>query len=186
MSKKALKQVKKQFKSAVLDTHSALGDDTVILARESLRELAQYLRDDPELRFEMLMDVTVVDYLGARAEDAPRFEVVYHFLSLTHRHRLRVKVPLMADDATLDTLSDIYPASDWAERECYDMYGVRFNGHPDLRRILLYEEFEGYPLRKDYGLHASQPRVDLLEVERPTTNMYPPNFGEYGPEKENR
>lgn len=186
MSKKALKQVKKQFKSAVLDTHSALGDDTIILEREVIRDVALYLRDDPSLTFEMMVDITVVDYLGVRPPEEPRFEVVYHFLSLTHRHRLRVKVPMSADDLTLDTISDIYPAAEWGERECYDMYGARFNGHPDLRRLLNYEEFEGYPLRKDYGLHDSQPRVDLLAQERPATNLYPPNFGEYGPEKENR
>ena len=186
MSKKALKRVKKKFKKAVIDTHSDFGDDTIVIDRSVLRECARFLREDEKCSFEMLVDVTAVDYLGMRDENEPRYEVVYHFLSLTHKHRLRVKVPLEANDVNVDTISDIYLAANWGERECYDMYGVAFKGHPDLRRVLLYEEFEGYPLRKDYHIHGSQPRVDLLEIERPTTNMYQPNFGEYGPEKENR
>jgi len=185
MSKKALKLVKKAFKKHVVDTHSNFGDDTIVIERDVIRDVAEHLKNEGKLAFEMMVDVTVVDYLGHRPDDE-RFEVVYHFLSLTHLHRLRVKAKLPADDPTIDTISDIYASANWGEREAYDMYGVRFNGHPDLRRILLYEEFEGFPLRKDYDIHGSQPRVDLLELERPTTNMYSPNYGEYGPEKENR
>lgn len=182
MSEKALKRVQKKFRHAVIDTHAQCGDHTVIVQRDAIRDLAETLRDDPELSFEMLVDITAVDYLPR----TPRFEVVYHFLSISQRQRLRVKVPLEESDLHIDTLADIYLAAEWGEREAYDMYGVIFDGHPDLRRILMYEEFEGFPLRKDYPLLGSQPRIDLLEEERPTTNMYQPNYGEYGPEKENR
>lgn len=183
MSKAALDLVTKRFAKSVKASHAQHGDETVVVDRAIIHELAAFLRDEPALAFEMLSDITAVDYLGHKE---PRFEVVYHFLSLSKRHRLRVKVPLAEDALELDTLCELYPSANWAEREVFDMYGIRFAKHPDLRRILMYEEFEGYPLRKDYPLHGSQPRIDLLDVERPNTNMYSPNFGEYGPAKENR
>ena len=183
MSKKALNRVKKLFKKSIIETHNYLGDETLVVKREVIHELVEALRDDDKLGFEMLSDVTAVDWLQEREA---RFEVVYHFLSLENQWRIRIKVPVPEDDPTLDSVSDLYASANWAEREVFDMYGVRFNNHPDMRRILLYEEFEGHPLRKDYPLMKSQPRIDLLDVERPTTNMYRPNFGEYGPEKENR
>jgi NADH-quinone oxidoreductase subunit C len=107
---------------------------------------------------DMLTDLTVVDYLG----QTPRFEVVYHLYSVTHRHRLRVKVPVA--DATesecwVDSATGLWQSANWAEREAWDLYGVRFRGHPDLRRILMYDEFKGHPLRKDYPQNARQPLV---------------------------
>ena len=182
MSKQVLETVCEKFRASVLDSHSQCGDETVIIEAAALRDLMLYLRDDPEMAFEMLIDVTVVDYLPRE----PRFEVVYHLLSLQKRHRLRVKVPIAESVCEVESLWDVYGSAEWGEREAWDMYGVRFTNHPDLRRLLMYEEFEGHPLRKDYGLQAAQPRIDLLAEERPTTNMYNPNFGEYGPEKENR
>ncbi|OIP35634.1 MAG: hypothetical protein AUK47_16325 [Deltaproteobacteria bacterium CG2_30_63_29] len=182
MSKKALNRVKKQFKKQLIDTHSQCGDETIIVGRESLHEVVAFLKTDAETSFDMLSDVTAVDWLGVR--DDYRFEVVYHFLSLSLRQRMRVKVPLTDADPTIDSISDLYHSANWAEREVFDMYGIRFNGHPDPRRMLLYEEFEGHPLRKDYSILASQPRIDLLDVERPTTNLYQPNYGEYGLAKE--
>jgi NADH-quinone oxidoreductase subunit C len=107
---------------------------------------------------EMLSDMTVVDYLGQE----PRFEAVYHLYSLTHKHRVRVKAPIKdasEQECWIDTVSDLWAAANWAEREAWDLYGVRFRGHPDLRRILMYDEFEGHPLRKDYPQNARQPLV---------------------------
>ena len=107
--------------------------------------------------------MTVVDYLGRE----PRFEVVYHLASIdTERHgtepcelrrRLRLKVPVAEDPCELRSVVELWPAANWMEREAWDLYGVRFEGHPDLRRILLYEEFQGHPLRKDYPKERRQP-----------------------------
>jgi NADH-quinone oxidoreductase subunit C len=130
------------------------------------------LRDDPKLRFEMLSDLTVVDWLG----QDPRFEVVYQLYSVTHKHRIRIKagVPEAADECWIDSACSLWYAANWAEREAYDLYGVKFRGHPDLRRILMYEEFVGYPLRKDYPQNARQPlirRPDAIATDDQTTRL---------------
>jgi NADH-quinone oxidoreductase subunit C len=118
-------------------------------------DVARILRDDAELEFEMLTDLTCVDYLG----EEPRFEMVYHFYSVARNHRLRIKARVPEEPAEIDSLVDVYASANWMEREVWDLYGIRFKGHPDLRRILLYEEFEGHPLRKDYPKEKRQPLV---------------------------
>ena len=148
----ALKRIKEHFADAVLSTHSYLGQDTIVIAESHLVPLATFLKDDPELRFNYLMDLTAVDYWKRQ----PRFEVVYHFLSLEKRMRLRVKVPV---DEEVDSLCSLWPAANWYEREVYDMFGVKFRGHPNLTRILMYPEFEGHPLRKDYPITKRQPLI---------------------------
>ena len=109
-------------------------------------EICRFLRDDATLAFDYLVDVTAVDYLGS----TPRFELVYHLKSLTRGHRLRLKARVSEDDPRIDSVVPVWRGADWLERETWDLYGIRFDGHPDLRRIYLYEEFEGHPLRKDY------------------------------------
>jgi NADH-quinone oxidoreductase subunit C len=133
----------------------AHGEAVVLLDRRALPAAFGVLRDDPELRFEMLSDVTAVDYLGR----TPRFEVVYQLYSLSWNHRLRVKVTVPEDDPVVPTASGVWKSANWGERETFDMFGIRFLGHPDPRRILMYPEFEGYPLRKDYPLLRRQPLV---------------------------
>lgn len=140
---------------AVLATHVHLGDATALVARERIVDVMGFLRDAPELAFEMLTDVTAVDYLG----EEPRFEMVYHLYSVTRKHRLRVKARVPEGDARIASLVALWPSANWMEREVWDMYGIRFDGHPDLRRLLLYEEFEGHPLRKDYPKERRQPLV---------------------------
>ena len=140
---------------AVLETHARLGDATARLAPQRLVEVMRWLRDDPELAFDMLMDLTAVDYLGRE----PRFEVVMHLYSLSRGHRLRIKVAVTEGEAELDSLCEIWPSANWMEREVFDLYGIRFRGHPDLRRILLYDSFQGHPLRKDYPKERRQPLV---------------------------
>ena len=103
-----------------------------------------------------------MDYLDKRT---PRFEVVYHLYSLSKNHRLRVKIPVAGEDPVVDSLTPLWKGADWLEREVWDMFGIRFRGHPDLRRILLYEQFEGYPLRKDYPVNYRQPLVKERELE---------------------
>jgi NADH-quinone oxidoreductase subunit C len=140
---------------AVLETHARLGDATAVVERARILDALRLLRDDRELDFAMLVDVTAVDYLPA----APRFEVVYHLYSLSRNQRVRIKARVPAEDARIDSAVSLYASANWMEREVWDLYGIRFNGHPDLRRILLYEEFEGHPLRKDYPKERRQPLV---------------------------
>ncbi len=133
--------------------HAYLGDDTVLV--EAAHRLAgtRALKESEALGFDLLMDSTVVDW----PDDDLRFEVVDHLFSTRHHHRLRVKYRVSEDDPSLPSITPLYGSANWMERESWDMFGVRFDGHPDLRRILLYEEFEGHPLRKDYDKLDEQP-----------------------------
>jgi NADH-quinone oxidoreductase subunit C len=149
----------------VLDSHTHFGDTTVLVPAARARECLQRLRDDPSLAFNVLVDLTAVDYLGRE----PRFELVYHLASIelsppagqpcgVHR-RLRVKTGVSEKDAHADSVAALWDAANWYEREVFDLYGIEFRGHPDLRRILLYDEFQGHPLRKDYPKERRQPLV---------------------------
>ena len=146
----------------VTASHDRLGDDTVVVRREAILKVMKALREEPGLAFDQLSDLTAVDWLGRKT---PRFEVVYHLYSYTHHHRLRVKVAVDEADATVDTVTGVWRAADWLEREAWDLYGIRFRGHSDLRRILMYEEFQGHPLRKDYAIDGRQPLVPEREVD---------------------
>ena len=151
----ALRRLIEALPDAVLETHAHVGDATACVDPERVVEVARLLRDDSALEFEMLTDVTAVDYLGQE----PRFEMVYHFYSVAANRRLRIKARVPEEPAEIDSLVDVYASANWMEREVWDLYGIRFKGHPDLRRILLYEEFEGHPLRKDYPKEKRQPLV---------------------------
>ncbi|MBI5532322.1 MAG: NADH-quinone oxidoreductase subunit C [Deltaproteobacteria bacterium] len=162
MSEKLLETVRKWFGDAVLEVHSAHGDDTAVIAASRWREVARFLRDDPGCQMNMLVDLCGVDF----PDREPRFEVVAHLHSLSLGHRLRIKTRVgdrEGDGAKLDSLVPVWPGADWFERETWDLMGIRFVGHPDLRRILLYEEFEGHPLRKDYPADKTQPLVPYRE-----------------------
>ncbi len=130
------------------------GDDTAIVLPGTLVGVMEFLAHDPRLQFDVLMDLTAVDYLGRK----PRFDLVYHLVSTANRLRLRVKVRV-EDGEAVDSLVPIWRSANWLEREVWDMYGIRFTGHPDLKRILLYEEFQGHPLRKDYPIRKRQPLI---------------------------
>ena len=155
--------LKQKFPNAVLDFHSHRSDETVLIERDSLDTVCRFLRDDSRCAFEIMLDITAVD--GLEMNMKPRFEMVYHFKSLTHARRIRIKVPLEEDDCRIASISTIWKSADWYERECFDMFGIIFEGHPDLRRILMYEEFEGHPLRKDYPIDKQQPLMELKEIE---------------------
>ena len=146
--------------SALVETHADHGDGTAVVTREALPDVLRTCRDEPELAFDMLMDLTAVDYSKFPGrEDGPRFEVVYHLYSLPHNHRIRLKVAVDEDDAVVPSAVPLWPIANWFEREVWDMFGVRFAGHPDLRRLLMYEEFVGHPLRKDYPINRRQPLI---------------------------
>lgn len=155
-----LSDLRARVASAIVETHEHRGDTTVVVTRAGLRDVLRTCRDEAALGFDVLMDLTAVDYSKYPGrEDGPRFEVVYHLYSLAHGHRLRVKVRVEEDDAIVPTAVPLWPIADWFEREVWDMFGVRFDGHPDLRRLLLYEEFVGHPLRKDYPINRRQPLI---------------------------
>ncbi len=152
-----------EFPGTVRDSHNHRGDETVIIKREALHRVCKFLRDDERCKFELMVDLTAVDYLEQGRD--PRFDVVYHFKSLSLGHRLRLKVQLNEDDLRVASIHDLWDAVDWYERECFDMFGIDFEGHPNLIRLLMYEEFEGHPLRKDYPMDRQQPIMPLREVE---------------------
>lgn len=164
MSQLLVELVKKHFPEAVLETHAQHGDETLVIEAAAWKPVHRFLFESPEARMSMLMDLTAVDY----PDRDPRFEVVSHLMSLEKGHRLRLKTRVGdpdGDDADVESLTDIWASANWMERECWDMMGVTFRGHPDLRRILLYPEFVGHPLRKDYPADKIQPLVPYREVD---------------------
>ena len=201
MSISLIDTVSSRFPEAVSSSHSYRGDATVVLRPESLLEVARFLREDPAMQMNFLVDVTAVDYSAfgkgpapaffassgvtvsaslqvpdqdpwpgppeaAGSPNAARFTVVYHFFSMAHKHRLRLVVPVHEGPeegaCQVDSVCDLWPAANWLEREVWDMFGIGFRGHPDLKRILMYEEFEGHPLRKDYPVKKRQPLIGPL------------------------
>jgi len=150
-----LKKLAEKFPDSIIETHSYRGDDTAVVKKEDIVAICTFLRDDEALRYNFMMDLTAVDYLGRE----PRFEVVYHLYSLPHNQRVRLKARVSESDCTIDSIVPVWISADWFEREAFDMYGITFKGHPELRRILLYEGFEGHPLRKDYPLKKRQPMI---------------------------
>jgi NADH:ubiquinone oxidoreductase subunit D/NADH:ubiquinone oxidoreductase subunit C len=183
-----IEAVTERFPAAVSASHTYRGDATVVVRREAVLEVAGFLREDPALRMNFLMDLTAVDYsaFGKRptpaffassgvavrpsvrlADDGAwpgppeqsRFAVVYHFYSTPHKHRLRLVVLVEESAAEVDSLTRLWPGADWLEREVWDMFGIVFRSHPNLKRILMYEGFEGHPLRKDYPVNKRQPLI---------------------------
>ncbi len=159
-----LEKLQENFASEILVTHQDKGDLTVILRKDRIHDVLRFLKEDASLSFEMLADLCGTDYLPKG--EKPRFEVVYHLNSLTKNHRLRVRVKVPEEDMTLPTVTDLWGAADWFEREAFDMFGFRFEGHPNLKRLLMFDGFEGHPLRKDYPMERRQ-KIPIPE-EKPT------------------
>ncbi len=163
MSAAALEKLKAKLGDAVRSTHAEHGDETAVVDAARIVEICTFLRDDPDLKFTMLVDLTVLDTLGLDPREAGRFEVVYHLRSMATGKRLRLKAPIdLAPDegpALIDSVTSVWKGANWFEREAWDMFGVHFRGHPKLKRILMYEEFVGHPLRKDYPKDRRQPLI---------------------------
>jgi NADH-quinone oxidoreductase subunit C len=171
MAKALVELLKQSFPAAVLETHAQHGDETLVLDPASWHEVAAFLKSSPAADMNMLMDLTAVDF----PDREPRFEIVAHFYSLAKGHRLRLKARVGDPEGKhvrIASLTDLWGSANWMERECWDMFGVVFEGHPDLRRILLYPEFEGHPLRKDYAADKIQPLVEYRDV--PATDKVAP------------
>lgn len=168
MSTFAFDKVAARFPSAVLSRYTdRAGGSWLVTPRESITDVMSLLKNDPELEFKIFTSMDAVDRLNLPDND-PRFEVVYFVYSLKRKEHARVKVRVSEDDPTIPTITSIYQGSAWWERFCWDFYGIKFLGAPDQRRILLYEEFKGHPLRKDYSLRDRQPLIP----ERPLKDIY--------------
>lgn len=150
-------KLKTHFGDSVTEIHDHCGDETAVVVREALMDVMNFVKTDPGFEMNVLIDLTAVD--GLKQHWKPRFEVVYHLYSMRLNHRLRIKVRVEEKDAAVPTLTGLWPIANWLEREVWDMFGVKFDGHPDLRRILMYEEFQGHPLRKDYPFNKRQPLI---------------------------
>ena len=140
-------KVREKFGDALREVVYFRGEDTLVLAPETTAEVCRFLKEDPEMDFAMLVDVTGIHYL----EREYSFEVVYHLLSLNRRRRLRLRTRL-GEEGEIASVVSVWKTADWQEREAYDLVGIRFRGHPDLRRILMPEDFPGHPLRRDFPL----------------------------------
>ncbi|WP_395742033.1 NADH-quinone oxidoreductase subunit C [Prosthecobacter sp.] len=152
--------LKQKFSDAVLETKEFRGEHTLVVKLASAKPLLKYCRD--ELNFDYLVDVSSLDYMGRE----PRFEMVYELYGYGHLQHLRVRAAV-AEDEEVPTVSDLWPTANWHEREVYDMMGIKFSGHPDLRRILMWEGFPFFPLRKDFPLEgkpSDMPEVGFSKV----------------------
>jgi len=147
----------KSFGEKIRDKTEFRGETTYTIVASDLREIAKFCRD--ELSFDYLIDITSIDNFGQE----PRFEIVYELYSMPLAAHLRLKLRISEDPGRVDTVSDIWPTANWHEREIYDMMGIKFHGHPDLRRILMWESYkEGFPLRKDFPLRGRFSRSEQL------------------------
>lgn len=166
MSRLVLDKLRERFGPAILETHSNFGDDTAVIDPRAWKEVCTFLHEDPSLDFDMPVDLCGVDYPSRGATG--RMEVVMHLYSISQKHRIRLKARVGDEDmdgAELDSVTSIWPGMNWLEREVWDMSGVRFRGHPDLRRILMYPEFEGHPLQRTYPADRTQPLVEYRTEE---------------------
>lgn len=146
----------------LIEIVQAHGDDVLIVDRTGLRDSFRLFKEDQQLDYDYLSDITAVDYWKKKQ---PRFEVVYQLVSRSQRRRLRLRVPVPENDPAVESLTPLWRGANFLEREVWDLFGIRFIDHPDLRRILLYDEFQGHPLRKDYPVNLWQPRVPERHVD---------------------
>jgi NADH-quinone oxidoreductase subunit C len=148
MKEKIESKLRSKFPQAILEVSDFRGDLTFLVDKNSIVDICKFLKEDEELSFDLLVDLCGVD----RAKRKDRFEVVYHITSLKNKYRIRLKVRVDEKDCVVDSVTSVYPTANWHERETYDMFGITFKNHPDLRRMYMPEEFEYYPLRKDFPL----------------------------------
>jgi NADH-quinone oxidoreductase subunit C len=152
--------LRERFAEAVSDPKQFRGETSLFVDRNAIVKVSEFLHDDPPLSFAMLSDISGVDY----QDEEPRFQVVYHLYSFKNSCWLRLKVRVPEDDCTCPSVVSIWPGADWHEREAFDMFGIRFKGHPDLRRILMWDRYPFHPLRKEFplaGKEAPLPDTDI-------------------------
>ncbi len=160
-------RLRERFPEEILDVREFRGQVSVTVRKGKILEISRFLHDGPDLYFDYLVDLCGVDYLG---KNPVRYEVVYHLYSIKHRHALRIKAGVPGHNARIDSVMPVWIGANWHERECYDMYGIVFDGHPDLRRVLLPEDWQGHPLRKDYPIKGPAEEwsgfLDVLDRSR--------------------
>ncbi|GBE03863.1 MAG TPA: NADH-quinone oxidoreductase subunit C [Nitrospirae bacterium] len=147
-----IEKLKEKFATEIMDVSEFRGQVSVSVRPAKIMDMCRYLHDDPDLYMDYLADLCGVDYPDRKY----RFEVVYNLFSIKHRHRLLIKALILEKDPNVDSVVPIWAGANWHEREACDMYGIVFNGHPDLRRILMPDDWVGYPLRKDYPLKGPE------------------------------
>lgn len=147
-------KLKEKFPDQTTDVFKSHGNLVAIIKKDRSHEVLQFLRDDPELSFDLLADLAGVD--RSAMKKVPRFEVVYQLYSILHNHRLRLHVEVLEEDCKIATATDLWHCADWFERECWEMFGIVFEGHPNLKHLLMFDGFEGFPLRKDYPMEKRQ------------------------------
>jgi NADH-quinone oxidoreductase subunit C len=162
MAERAVEKLQQQFPDLFFEVRRFRDEVTVYVPREHIVAVCRFLKEDVEVRYNYLSDLTGNDWL----DRDPRFEVIYHLYSLEHFTRLRLKVRVPEDDCTCPTVTQVWGTANWHEREVFDMYGVVFEGHPDLRRILLPEEWVGHPLRQDFEIGWEEPEFTVRKVHR--------------------
>ena len=155
------------FAAAVLKEDSFRGQQSIYVKPEYLVEICQALQEDSDLDIRYLSDITAVDWLGHDEESEGRFEVAYNLFSISNAYRLLLKVRLPSENPQIKTLCDFWSGANWMEREVYDLFGVTFEGHPDLTRILTPDDFEGHPLRKDFPLTYEVPAFNWNKDDPP-------------------
>jgi NADH-quinone oxidoreductase subunit C len=171
MPEPVIDHLRQAFPGAAFEPGTATDMPTIEVERDRIVDVCRHLRDDPALQFALLLEVTAVDRLPAE----PRFELVYHLACLGTAYaqpggaaparRLRLKVRLAADDARVPSIVPVFPGANWLEREVFDLFGIAFEGHPDLRRLLMPEDWEGYPLRKDYAVQIRKDATSWQPVQ---------------------
>ncbi len=160
-------KIKDRFPDAVAGVEEFRGDLSVRVKREHLLAVAEFLRHDPEMAYDYIVHVSSVDWLDQPLREG-RFEVVYEFYSVPHRRRIRIKVPVPEEDCVVESLCGFWKGAEFMEREVYDMMGIRFERHPDLRRILMPDDYdEGFPLRKDFPMEGRGWRDTFEFLDKP-------------------
>ena len=162
MAERAVEKLQVLFADEGLEVHRFRDEVTVAVPRASIVDVCRFLRDDEELRYNYLSDLCGNDW----PQRVPRFEVVYHLYSLVHFTRLRLKVFVPQHDCICPSVAGVWGTANWHERETFDLFGIEFEGHPDLRRILLPEEWEGHPLRQDYEIGWEEPEFTMRKIQR--------------------
>lgn len=162
IAERAVEKLTAQFPDIFFEVRRFRDEVTVYVPREQIVAVATFLKEDEEVRYNYLSDLTGNDW----PDREPRFEVIYHLYSMLHFTRLRLKVRVPENDCTCPTVTQVWGTSNWHERETYDMFGVVFEGHPDLRRILIPVEWEGHPLRQDYPIGWEEPEFTVRKIQR--------------------
>jgi NADH-quinone oxidoreductase subunit C len=146
----AVQKLREREPQTIAEVIESRGETTIVLARRDLLRISEYLAQDQALAFTFLSDISATD----RFPLEPRFEVNYHLLSIRQRERVRIKLRVAGSDAVVPSVTGIWPTANWHEREIFDLFGIRFEGHPDLTRILMPDDWEGHPMRKDYPVEG--------------------------------